>query len=150
MKIKIPPVLLMLLIAIMMYLLAPVVPAINSYQHITIYLSLAVLAVGLIISLLAVSQFRRVDTTVDPLHIENASSLVSSGIYGFSRNPMYLSFAIILFALVVYLRSPLLLSGVAFFVVYITKYQIHPEEQFMRYKFGEQYENYARKVRRWL
>src|SRR5690606_11578497 len=139
-----------LLIGISMYLLTSKVIANKTRHHNKIYLSLSVLAVGLIISLLAVSQFRRVDTTVDPLHIENASSLVSSGIYGFSRNPMYLSFAIILFALVVYLRSPLLLSGVAFFVVYITKYQIHPEEQFMRYKFGEQYENYARKVRRWL
>lgn len=150
MKVKIPPLLLMLLIATVMYLLASMLPRVDSQGRAALYMSSVVLVLGVVIALLAVREFKRVDTTVDPIRIQNASNLVSSGVYRISRNPMYLSFAIILLSLVIYLQSPLLLFGVVFFVAYITKHQIHPEEQFMRNKFGEQYENYARKVRRWL
>jgi protein-S-isoprenylcysteine O-methyltransferase Ste14 len=150
MKVKIPPLLLMLLIATVMYLLASMLPRVDSQGRAALYMSAVVLVLGVVIALLAVREFKRVDTTVDPIRIQNASNLVSSGVYRISRNPMYLSFAIILLSLVIYLQSPLLLFGVVFLVVYITKHQIRPEEQFLRNKFGEQYENYARKVRRWL
>ena len=55
--------------------------------------------IGLCILILAVNSFKKQSTTVNPIKIENASSLVTSGVFKYSRNPMYLGMALILFGL---------------------------------------------------
>ncbi|MCB9137017.1 MAG: isoprenylcysteine carboxylmethyltransferase family protein [Caldilineaceae bacterium] len=150
MKPKVPPLLLVVLISIAMYLLAPHLPAINIGQKFSLLLSAVVFTVGACVAILAIFDFRRAHTTVDPLNIENVSTLVTSGVFGMSRNPMYLGFALFLLAFVIYLNSPVLLVGVAGFILYITMFQIVPEEQAMLEKFGDEYRGYMLKVRRWV
>ncbi len=63
---------------------------------------------------------------------------------------MYVGLALLLTGLVFLLGKLLLLFWVLFFVIYITKFQIKPEEQFLSKKFGKEFENYKKAVRRWV
>jgi protein-S-isoprenylcysteine O-methyltransferase Ste14 len=94
--------------------------------------------------------FRRAATTVDPLKPHRASSLVATGIYRFTRNPMYVGLALVLTSWDVYLGSPLASLGVMGFVAYINWLQIIPEEQALLELFGDEYREYQARVRRWL
>lgn len=111
----------------------------------------ALLAViGLAFLAPAAAAFRRARTTVNPLKPEAASALVVAGVYRFTRNPMYVGFASLLLAWAAWLAAPVTLLGPAFFVAYITRFQILPEERALRERFGESFEAYCRQVRRWL
>ena len=106
--------------------------------------------IGLCILILAVNSFKKQSTTVNPIKIENASSLVTSGVFEYSRNPMYLGMALILFGLAIMFN---LIGGTLFtllFTIYITKFQIRPEEEVMERLFGEDFLKYKQNVRMWL
>jgi protein-S-isoprenylcysteine O-methyltransferase Ste14 len=94
--------------------------------------------------------FRRAQTTITPLKPETASSLVSTGIYGFTRNPMYLGLLTVLIGWAVYLAAPFALFGPLFFWLYIGRFQIVPEERALSALFGDRFTQYTAKVRRWL
>jgi protein-S-isoprenylcysteine O-methyltransferase Ste14 len=87
---------------------------------------------------------------VDPHKPEKASSLVTSGVYRITRNPMYVALGLALGAWGIRLGSLLSMAGVVLFMLYITRFQIIPEERVMKEKFGEQFEAYQSRVRRWL
>ena len=106
--------------------------------------------IGLCILILAVNSFKKQSTTVNPIKIENASSLVTSGVFEYSRNPMYLGMALILFGLALMFN---VIGGTLFtllFTIYITKLQIKPEEEVMERLFGEDFLEYKKNVRMWL
>jgi protein-S-isoprenylcysteine O-methyltransferase Ste14 len=109
---------------------------------------IAVSGVALVIT--SMLEFRRASTTIDPFHPEEASSLVDSGVFRFSRNPMYLSRLLVLIAWLIWLGSSYNLAVLAMFVSYITVFQIKPEEVVMKSLFGEEFEQYCSKVRRWI
>ena len=102
------------------------------------------------IGFLAIYSFRVHQTTVNPTKPETSSQVVDSGIYKYSRNPMYLAMLLALVAIACYLQNPLNLLICVFFVCYITKYQILPEERMLIKLFGKDYVTYKSKVRRWL
>ncbi|WP_234026700.1 methyltransferase family protein [Melaminivora suipulveris] len=110
----------------------------------------ASLAAGLALDVWALLLFRRQRTTPSPLAPGRSRTVVQSGPYSFTRNPMYLGVALLLAALCLWLGSPLSLLAIAAFVAYITRFQIQPEERALRAKFGVPYEDYCRRVRRWL
>lgn len=105
---------------------------------------------GLGFDLSALRAFRAHRTTVNPLSPERASAMVTGGVYGWSRNPMYVGMALILTAWALYLAAWLPLLGPAVFVAYITWFQIIPEERALRQLFGAEFDAYAERVRRWL
>jgi protein-S-isoprenylcysteine O-methyltransferase Ste14 len=98
----------------------------------------------------AVMQFRHARTTVDPMRPANASALVRSGIFGFSRNPMYLGMAVGLagWAMLLGSLSPWLV--VASFSPLLTWLQIRPEEAVLSALFGRDYDDYCAQVGRWF
>ena len=113
-------------------------------------ISLFLLILGLLVFLSAVKSFRRQKTTVNPLEPRQASSLVTSGIFKFSRNPMYLGMLIILLSLSCKFN---LIGGMIislFFYIFITKFQIIPEEAAMNELFGNEFIDYSNKTRRWI
>jgi protein-S-isoprenylcysteine O-methyltransferase Ste14 len=111
----------------------------------------AVLAVvGVAIVVLGALQFHRARTTLTPLNPGAASTLVVSGIYRYTRNPMYLGAAIVLLAWAIYLSHPLSVLGVIAFAAYIHRFQILPEERALRALFPGAFDAYAREVRPWL
>lgn len=98
----------------------------------------------------AIGAFARARTTIDPVHVDNASSLVVDGAFRITRNPMYLAMALLLSAIAVALSSLWLLAGPVIFVLFTTRFQIAPEERAMAARFGDAYAQYRERVRRWL
>jgi protein-S-isoprenylcysteine O-methyltransferase Ste14 len=107
-------------------------------------------ALGLSLAASAVLHFRRVRTTVNPLTPAKASSLVTSGIFGYSRNPMYLGMLLVLAGWAIVLGSLGPWLALPLFVVVMTKMQIEPEEAVLSVLFGGQYRDYCARVGRWL
>ena len=113
-------------------------------------LSYVLFLLGLGILFSAARSFKEHQTTINPIKIETASSLVVSGIFNYSRNPMYLGMALMLLGLSLKFN---LIGGLIFtalFILYITSFQIKPEERAMQKIFGEEFLSYKNRVRRWL
>ena len=94
--------------------------------------------------------FRRARTTPNPFKPQDATSLVTTGIYRVTRNPMYLGLLLVLLGWAAFLCSALALLGPVVFVAYITRFQILPEERVLLTKFGAAYAEYLTRARRWL
>jgi protein-S-isoprenylcysteine O-methyltransferase Ste14 len=105
---------------------------------------------GALTCLAGVCSFRRAKTTVNPMKLDSSSVLVASGIYKYSRNPMYLGFVLILFGWALFLSNALALLLLPAFVLYMSRFQIWPEERALLSLFGKDYKQYHAKVRRWL
>ena len=99
---------------------------------------------------LGIAAFRKAKTTVTPLHPDKASSLVTIGIYQYSRNPMYFGLFLILFSIGVYLQNIASMFVLPIYVWFISKNQIIPEEAALHKLFGEEYTYYQDKVSRWI
>lgn len=113
-------------------------------------IGIALGALGLGVVIAAARSFRAKQTTVNPLTPDAATALVSTGVFRVTRNPMYLGFVLVLAGWAAYLSSSiawLLVPGLA---VYLTEFQIKPEERALLAKFGSEFSEYAARVRRWL
>jgi protein-S-isoprenylcysteine O-methyltransferase Ste14 len=148
MKNKIPPPIVTFFFGLCIYFSQEYFPEFN-LEFLTM-LSYILYFAGLTVLILAVRLFKKQNTTVNPIKIENASSLVTSGIFEYSRNPMYLGMALILLGLALMFN---LIGGTLFtllFTIYITKFQIRPEEEVMERLFREDFLRYKQNVRMWL
>ena len=105
---------------------------------------------GIAISFAGVLAFRQHATTVNPMTPESSTTVVRSGIYRRTRNPMYLGFAFALLGWGIYLGQTSALLMLIPFVLWLSRYQIVPEERALRGHFGADYEDYCRAVRRWI
>lgn len=139
-----PPVLLLVLAAVVWILPATAVPV---WQAV---IGASAILLGLSINAWSKSPFRRAGTTVTPLHPERASVLITSGPYRYSRNPMYLGYALALSGWVICQGDLRGVVAVAVFVVYVTRFQIIPEERQLSARFPAEYAGYQRAVRRWV
>ncbi len=107
-------------------------------------------AAGVVIAVAGIIALVRRHTTVHPTHPERASALVIAGIYRLTRNPMYLSLALLLVAYAVWLTNPLTVVVVPLYVAYMNRFQIAAEEAALTSRFSEAYRGYQKRVRRWL
>lgn len=98
----------------------------------------------------ALASFFRASTTFKPGDPLKTRKLVKKGVYRITRNPMYLGLFLCLCGWIAFLGNPVSLAGAVFFVLYITRYQIRPEERILEKKFGEKYTAYKKSVRRWI
>lgn len=110
----------------------------------------ALILIGSIVVLMAILDFFKAKTTVDPLRPHKATALVENGIFKFSRNPMYLAMLIFLIAFCVGKGSLIAFLVPVFFVVYMNRVQIKAEEVALEKIFGDSYRGYRSRVRRWL
>ena len=94
--------------------------------------------------------FIKQKTTLSPLQPEKASSLVVSGVFKHSRNPMYLGLSLILLSVAVQFNFVGGILIVFMFIAFITKFQIIPEEIAMEKLFGEEFIRYKKRTRRWI
>jgi protein-S-isoprenylcysteine O-methyltransferase Ste14 len=133
-----------------MWLAARWLPATSLPRGVTYAAAAVFLLAGLVFSIRGMRSFRRAGTTVNPIRIENASHLVTDGIYRISRNPMYVGVTLDLCGWAFFLGCLWTLIGPAIFVAYTTRFQIIPEERVLATKFGDSYRDYCRRVRRWL
>lgn len=98
----------------------------------------------------AFAAFARARTTINPVNIDAASTLVTAGVYRVSRNPMYVSLTSLLLAVAVFLANAWAFAGPVLFALFINRFQIVPEERVMQAKFGQAFIDYRTRVRRWL
>jgi protein-S-isoprenylcysteine O-methyltransferase Ste14 len=113
-------------------------------------LAAALVAVGVVLVVLALRAFFAARTTPNPLRPQDARTLVTTGPYAWSRNPMYLGDAIALAGIAVWTGNLLSLLPLAAFVACLDRWQIPAEEAALAVRFGERYAAYRREVRRWL
>ena len=111
-------------------------------------LGLIPLALGVALNLVADGAFHRAGTTVKPF--EESSSLVTTGVFGVTRNPMYLGFALILAGEAIALRSLSPYGVVIAFVILMQTMYITVEEHMLADKFGSMWQHYANRTRRWI
>jgi len=151
-ELKVPPVAVFLFAAIGMYgasLHSSMQLPLHSYANLIGYF---LIGIGIVIGIVGVLTFKRAKTTVNPVSIKNTSSLVTHGIYQYSRNPMYLGLALVLVGLAIYWHANVLLGFVVLFafVLYMNVFQIIPEERMLSRLFPEEFEAYKRSTRRWM
>jgi protein-S-isoprenylcysteine O-methyltransferase Ste14 len=149
-ELKIPPVLLTVLFAGMMWLVSRFTPGVTTPPELRITAVLVFAVAGSFIGLAAVVSFRRAKTTVNPMTPEASSSLVEGGIFKLSRNPMYLALLLALIAWGFHLGNLYSLALTAVFIIYMNRFQIRSEEQALETAFGDEFREYKRGVRRWL
>lgn len=149
-ELLVPPPLVMLLIGLIMWWVSIIFPGLT-FDWLHSFAAAIILAVlGVIVSLAGVITFRRAGTTIDPRHTEETAVLVNSGIYRYSRNPMYVGVLLMLLGWGVYLGNLLSILCTVIFIAYITRFQIMPEERMLQGKFGTEFLAYKDRVRRWL
>jgi protein-S-isoprenylcysteine O-methyltransferase Ste14 len=147
---KIPPPVVGAVIAAVMWgasALGPQLPIATGSRHVMVAL---LVVAGVAFDLLGIVAFLASHTTVNPLKPERASVLVTGGVYRITRNPMYVGMGLLLLAWSVHLSALLPFVGLLIFVLYISHFQIEPEERALKEIFGDQYVTYAERVRRWL
>jgi protein-S-isoprenylcysteine O-methyltransferase Ste14 len=147
---KIPPVLLSVIFAALMWLVSRFTPGIDLPATLRIACLLLFASAGAVIGLSGVIAFKKAQTTVNPLKPENCSSLVDSGVFRLTRNPMYLALLLGLAGWALFLGNVYSLAMTALFVTYLNRFQIRPEERALESVFGEAFIEYRRRVRRWL
>lgn len=149
-ELKIPPVLVFVIFAGLMWL-TPVAFELEKVhlKYNRLYL-LSFLSLALIILLISAYSFKKAHTTVNPIKPNNSSSLVTTGIYRITRNPVYVSFTLLLISWGVFLSTIESLVFIPIFIAYINYFQIIPEEKALHGIFGQPYRDYKNKVRRWV
>jgi protein-S-isoprenylcysteine O-methyltransferase Ste14 len=112
------------------------------------YVGLAITFIGFLFGIGALIQFRKARTTLDPHG--SSKQVVTSGVYRFTRNPIYLGFLLMVIGLP--LNSGLYwgLVMAPFYVFLMNRLVIEHEEAYLEKKFGKGYTSYASRVRRWL
>ena len=149
-ELKIPPVAVALVTGACMWLVARAAPGIDVSFPVHDVVSGMVALSGGFMALSGVVAFSRAGTTINPMKPGSSSSLVVTGIYSVTRNPMYLGVLLVLLAWAIYLANPLTVLFLPGFVWYMGRYQIEPEEQALTSLFGQKYIAYAARVRRWI
>ena len=145
---KIPPPIVTILFAVLIFYFS------ESFAYVDlpfkIYISLFFVLLGFFITFSSARNFKKKETTVNPIKPEEASQLVTDGFFKITRNPMYLGMLLFLLGLSIYNGLIVGLVFLPLFVGYITFFQIIPEENAMIKIFGEDYKAYMKKVRRWI
>ncbi len=145
-----PPVALAIATGAGMALVAWTVPGASLTVPARLPIAVALALAGLGICGAGVVSFRRAATTVNPMTPEASSALVETGIYAYTRNPMYLGFALPLAGWAVVLANGASLALLPLFVLYLDRFQIRPEERALAPRFGAAFTSYASRVGRWL
>ena len=147
---RFPPLALAISFGIAMWIVARALPSLRWEFPGRRPVALALFALGAAVSLAGVIAFRRARTTTNPLRPHAASALVVTGIYSRTRNPMYLGFVVMLLAWCAWLAHPVALLGIPGFVAWMNRLQIPAEERAIGALFGEEFERYRGRVRRWI
>ena len=145
---KIPPPLLVLILVISNYF--------SSKKNDLIFLpyqkliSFILLFIGILILINPILKFIKSRTTIDPIKFKKVNKLITSGIYKYSRNPMYLGLLMIVISTTIFYLNIFSITTPIIFYFWINKFQIKREEIFLTEKFGKEYLLYMTKTRRWI
>ena len=148
MKKRIPPPLIAMLCVLIIFLSKSIFPSfVFSYK---LQLGIFVITIGFLLLIISIKSFIDNKTTINPLNLKKSTYLVTSGVFRFSRNPMYLGMLLFLLgtAIILNIIGGLIIS--ILFIFYMNFFQIIPEEKALQNLFGKKYRNYRKTVRRWI
>jgi len=145
---KIPPPLLVLILVISNYFSSKKIDLILLPNQNLI--SFIILLVGVLILINPILKFIKSKTTIDPIKFKKVNKLITSGIYKYSRNPMYLGLLMIVISTSIFYLNIFSITTPILFVCWINRFQIKREEIFLTEKFGKEYILYKTKTRRWI
>jgi protein-S-isoprenylcysteine O-methyltransferase Ste14 len=111
-------------------------------------LALALIVGGLVLDGAAAGHFRRLGTPPEPW--KPTTVLATNGLYGLSRNPIYVGFAATYIGLAIAMDSWLVLALLVPCLIVVDRFVIRREERYLAAKFGADYDDYRARVRRWL
>ncbi|MEZ9229851.1 isoprenylcysteine carboxylmethyltransferase family protein [Vibrio amylolyticus] len=149
-ELKIPPVAVFLIVVLMMSYMAKNMQFAGVHSPFSGLVLLACLALSSFIALSGVREFRHAETTVNPVKPDTATTVVDSGVFSRTRNPMYLGLFICLFGIGYWLQNGLSLLMSFSFIWYMNRFQISVEERALEKRFGVAYVEYKQRVRRWI
>lgn len=149
-ELKIIPVIQVVIAAILMVFIAKTLPVSQGLLTVKWFIGGIFIALGLLFGLGGIISFRLAKTTVNPTKPTEATSLVQSGIYKITRNPMYVGLVCVLISCAAWLGSVYSLPIIVLFMLYMSRFQILPEERALIELFGDEYIEYCLKVKRWL
>jgi len=145
----IPPVQLLISSALMVSLTI-LFPQYNFDLQLSLPITVLLILIASSIGILALYDFHKHQTTFHPHTPEKTSTVVDTGVFALSRNPMYISLVIILLALGIFLQNYSSFIIIPLFIWYITRFQIIPEERMLDKLFPDDYQAYCQKVKRWV
>ena len=148
MKKRIPPPSIAMLCVLIIFLSKSIFPSfVFSYK---LQLGIFVITIGFLLLIISIKSFIDNKTTINPLNLKKSTYLVTSGVFRFSRNPMYLGMLLFLLgtAIILNIIGGLIIS--ILFIFYMNFFQIIPEEKALQNLFGKNYRNYRKTVRRWI
>ena len=147
-KRKIIPVVYLLGSLILMGLLQHFLPLYQYVQPPLAYAGVIFVLLGIVISAVSANLFVKAETGLLPF--EDATTLVTGGLYRFTRNPMYLGMFLMVFGAAFLMGSIGALIPLLVFMLIIRYNFVAGEERFMEAAFGQQYLDYKSNVRRWI
>ena len=147
---KIPPPFIAIFFGLLMWLISLKLPLRQIDFAGSFYIACMLIAIGLYLDINSFFNFRKSNTTINPLSPEKASKLVVKGFYRVTRNPMYLGMLLILTGVAMFFGNLSSFLVLPLFVLVINILQIKPEEEALTKLFGIEYEVYMSSVRRWL
>jgi protein-S-isoprenylcysteine O-methyltransferase Ste14 len=149
-ELRVPPPVVTAVFALMMWFIGSAFPSLDFSFEPRRGVAATLVVLALVVGMAAVLGFRRAKTTINPLTPQASSALVVRGIYRWTRNPMYLAMLLVLAGWACIVSNWAALAMLPLFVATLNRLQIEPEERALQARFGAEFENYRRKVRRWL
>jgi len=146
----VPPDLVWVLVAVLMWLASIKTPRVSLPSPLRVTVAVALTIIGVWAMVAARVSLERAQTTWSPMAPRRTTSLVTSGVYGLSRNPIYLGMLLVMLGFAVALASPAAAVLSALFVLYLNRFQIVPEERVLAASLGQEYVDYVQRVRRWI
>jgi len=146
--IKIPPPILVLILVSSNYFSSKKIDLIHLPNQDLI--SIITLLIGVLILINPILKFIKSKTTIDPIKFKKVNKLIISGIYKYSRNPMYLGLLMIVISTSIFYLNIFSITTPFLFYCWINRFQIKREEIFLAEKFGKEYMSYKTKTRRWI
>lgn len=134
-----------ILVMLLLHLIAPVFELINYPWNL---LGVVPLLTGVSFNLIADAAFKKAKTTVKPF--ETSSALITDGVFRFSRHPMYFGMVLILLGMAIFMGSITPFIIVAVFTVLMEFVFVKTEENMLAQQFGSAWQDYRKKVRKWL
>ncbi len=149
-ELRIPPVAISVIFAVIMWLVSTFIPSLALAIPWRYTFTFLFVGIGIMFVITGVITFRKAKTTINPMKPESTSVLVTSSVYGLSRNPMYVGLLFVLAGWAIFLANFCSFFFLPAFILYMNRFQIVPEEKTLLIQFENDYATYMRSVRRWL
>lgn len=137
-----------LLIGCLLSWLIPIGPGLGAANGRALAVGGSLALAGLALGVLSIREFRRASTSVVPG--EPSTTLLETGPYRFTRNPIYIGLVILYFGLAIVLTSAWMLVLLIPVLIILQRGVVEREEAYLKAKFGQAYRQYQARVPRWL